>query len=1114
APTDPPPTQTTFTFCQSLDDLTQNDIRKTIIEDLQRNTPKFTGDHRQDVLKWLKNVTNKFDIAGIPDVKRFEFISQLLGRGALDWFYDHKSNFHHSWSDFVVEFKRTFDSPNRARIAMQKLHSYTQSPQQDIRSFCSEMRKLFLEADPQMSSTMKLELLLAKVLPSYRLDLLKQKPKDSDAFELMAKDLESTYLVLEAIEQNVPRTSSVVASSTSSPASGGAPSSLSRPQAASSYPSPRIPFRPFTGPRSVMPTSSTAGNFRSFGPSSSGFARQPFSPRYGRGYANSHPSTRPQQLFTYQSSDASSFLPQAPVSSSTSFQSLNTSSASVSPSGGATSPPPLMALPNSSVPFQQHQQHSPPATFSDTSIPSCHRCFGRGHTVTETSITPTADAIQDLLALPEPRTLKQANKFLGGLAYYRKFVPGFADVAAPIHQVTNLTTSRRHLFQWTAAQSAAFHALKRLLTTSPLFLRFPIDGFPLHLATDASGVATGGVLYQDVDGHRRNLFYHSKLLSAVEQKYSVPEKEALAIFLCLQRMRPLILGRAVHIHTDHCPICGMLQKPVNNRRIERVANLIQEYQIAEMIHIDGKANCLADFLSRPFDDPLFDVPYGLESKFPLNHISSCLRDHGLSTMTLRPRRPAQLPPRPVILTSASATSLSASDASISDADSTSISSASSVSSSSSSTLATTPSPNGFDSTSLVVAQHADPVLRAIIEQLANPTAPATLTSSFILKNDVLHKLLPVSSSSPRDSAVPYLPSSMVKSLLIATHDDPYQGGHFSTDKMFSKLKYRYWWPSMRRSIRRHVQACTLCQQFNITRKKPAGHLHPVPPTAVPFSVIGMDYCGPFVTSSNENKYVLVVTDLFSRFVTAIPLPSNTANVTALTLFRYIFCKYGVCSTLITDQGTHFNNQLMRAFQHLLGYHHILSTPYHPQSNGIVERFNASMVVQLSKLQQQHHNNWDDYIDPIVFAYNTSTHKTTKFSPFELLFGRAAQLPIDNPPRSFVFDRPNNYFVYLQKLLHIYHQQAEAHILAQQSSTKLRYDRGRADPRFVVGDRVFTRIFAPRTKLDARYSADPQIVVHVDHPTYIVRNLSTGLERSYHVSTLRSILLDSANESQS
>jgi hypothetical protein len=272
-----------------------------------------------------------------------------------------------------------------------------------------------------------------------------------------------------------------------------------------------------------------------------------------------------------------------------------------------------------------------------------------GYIVSEHTLTPNTDAIQAILDLQEPRTLKETNKFLGGLAYYRKFVPQFAHTAAPIHKITNLTKDKRHLFKWTDEQSKAFFDLKRMLTTE-LYLRFPVDGYPLHLSTDASGIATGGVLFQEINGERRNIFYHSKVLSAVERKYSVPEQEALAIFQCLERMRTYILGRTVYIHIDHCPICGLLKKPINNRRIERVANLIQEYNIAEMKHIAGKSNCLPDFLSRPFDDPLFDIPYEVESKqTPPSTISTIsmplpVTNH-ISHMVLRPRNKAHpLPP--------------------------------------------------------------------------------------------------------------------------------------------------------------------------------------------------------------------------------------------------------------------------------------------------------------------------------------------------------------------------------------------------------------------------------------------------------------------------------------
>ncbi|CAF3979391.1 unnamed protein product, partial [Adineta steineri] len=524
-----------------------------------------------------------------------------------------------------------------------------------------------------------------------------------------------------------------------------------------------------------------------------------------------------------------------------------------------------------------------------------------GHSVSATSIAPTNDAIQAILDLTEPRTLKQANKFLGGLAYYRKFVPNFAHIATPIHKVTNLTKERRHLFKWTDEHSNAFHALKHLLTSAPLFLRFPVDGVPLQLSTDASGFATGGVLYQDVDGSRHNLFYHSKILSPVEQKYSIPEKEALAIFHCLQRMRTLVLGRTVYIHTDHCPICGMLQKPVHNRRIERVANLIQEYQIAEMKHIDGKSNCLADYLSRPFEDPLFDIPYGLESKLspPFPSVSPYFispTPNMISTMTLRPRnKPLPVPP-PTL------------DVEEQDVFDVGLLGTPEDPASFTTDMTTIPSPNAFDASDVHHAQAQDADICHIISQLKDRSVPSTVSSSFIIKNNLLHKLILLTSHSTRKTAVPYLPASMIRSLLVAMHDDPYQGGHFSTDKMMSKIRLRYWWPRMKQTIQQHVKACVPCQQFNHMRQK----------------------------------------------------------------------------------------------------------------------------------------------------------------------------------------KP------------VYHQQAKSNIVDQQHLNKKYYDQHRSDPHYNLGDRVFTKIFAARSKLDPRYSSEPKVVVHSNHPTYVVRHEATGIENQYHVSDLRPV----------
>ena len=191
-----------------------------------------------------------------------------------------------------------------------------------------------------------------------------------------------------------------------------------------------------------------------------------------------------------------------------------------------------------------------------------------GHTISENAITPMNEKILAILNMKEPNTLARANKFIGALSWYRKFIPNFATVAAPIHSVTNLNKKDRRKFKWTASQSVAFHKLKQMLTTHPLFLHFPIDTQPLILTTDANDFGIRSVLQQEVNGVIRNLYYHSQLMTASERRYSSIEKEALAIYKCFARMRPYLLGRNIVIKTDHCPLCNIMTKTIRNKRVD------------------------------------------------------------------------------------------------------------------------------------------------------------------------------------------------------------------------------------------------------------------------------------------------------------------------------------------------------------------------------------------------------------------------------------------------------------------------------------------------------------------------------------------------------------------
>ena len=732
-----------------------------------------------------------------------------------------------------------------------------------------------------------------------------------------------------------------------------------------------------------------------------------------------------------------------------------------------------------------------------------------GHTISKDRITPMKEKITAILQLQEPRSLVQANKFIGALSWYRKFLPQFASVAAPIHAVTNLSKANRHKFRWRFAQSQAFTKLKEMLTSSPLFLHYPVEGKPLILTTDASGTGIGGILQQEIDGQLHNLYYHSQLMTPCERRYSTIEKEALAIYKCFVRMRSFLLGRNITIMTDHCPLCHIMEKTIRNARVDRITNLIQEYNVEKVIHIKGRENCLPDFLSRYSSeqaDDLFEIEYGLSSKSDVpssspssntenNSTSYVLPVHQipkiLATMTLRPRSNKQR---------SMSASASVEDDVMSDRN---IDSGLSDDHSPPSQIPPKFSQNYFDITKLKIEQEHDPAIQRIVTQLKEYSN----NLPFVVKDNLLYKLITPSRNSKRKMEVIYLPSSMISSLIIACHNDPMAGAHFSTDRTYYKIKNHYWWPGMRLAISHHIKSCLPCQQYNISRHKKHGQLHPIAPPDGPFCLIGIDYCGPLKRTPRENQYVLVITDYFTRHITAVALPNCTAETTAQILFNEYFCKYGVPSVILSDQGSHFRNQLMDNIQKLIGYNHIYSTPYHPQTNGIVERFNSTFVPQISKLQDTEDNNWDEYLQAVVFAYNTGIHKTTKYSPFELLYGRLPCLPIHPSPISFTFHKPNDYFKQLQKTLRIYHKAATHNIIHQQQISKEWYDKNRLNPQYKIGDKVLTRIYGLRGKLDPKFASIPKVIVHVKHPVYIVEDENTRIQSQVHVGDLRPILLD-------
>ncbi|CAF3834118.1 unnamed protein product [Rotaria sordida] len=142
---------------------------------------------------------------------------------------------------------------------------------------------------------------------------------------------------------------------------------------------------------------------------------------------------------------------------------------------------------------------------------------------------------------------------------------------------------------------------------------------------------------------------------------------------------------------------------------------------------------------------------------------------------------------------------------------------------------------------------------------------------------------------------------------------------------------------------------------------------------------------------------------------------------------------------------------MDSMAKLIGYNHISSSLYHPQSTGMIERFNAVFVPQIAKLQDRENNNWGEFLLLVVFAYNTGIHATTNYSPFQLQFGRESRLHTDESSTSIIFDKPNDYYKQLKKHLLIIQRQARANVISRQQQYKNNYDKRRSDPHYEIND---------------------------------------------------------------
>uniref|UniRef100_A0A8C5PP86 Gypsy retrotransposon integrase-like protein 1 n=1 Tax=Leptobrachium leishanense TaxID=445787 RepID=A0A8C5PP86_9ANUR len=237
-----------------------------------------------------------------------------------------------------------------------------------------------------------------------------------------------------------------------------------------------------------------------------------------------------------------------------------------------------------------------------------------------------------------------------------------------------------------------------------------------------------------------------------------------------------------------------------------------------------------------------------------------------------------------------------------------------------------------------------------------------------------------------------VPQGPRQELLRLAHDIPL-AGHLGQKKTRHRLARAFFWPRLSEDTREYCRTCPVCQKTGKAGDHPKAPLHPMPIIQEPFSRVAVDIIGPLPRPSATGKrYILTVVDYATRYPEAVALANIQADTVADALLR-VLTRVGFPREILSDQGTQFTAELTQQLWRLCGVKALHSAPYHPQTNGLCERFNGTLK-QLIRAFTHESKDWEKYLPHLLFAYREVPQESTGYSPFELLYGRQVRGPLD------------------------------------------------------------------------------------------------------------------------
>jgi hypothetical protein len=293
---------------------------------------------------------------------------------------------------------------------------------------------------------------------------------------------------------------------------------------------------------------------------------------------------------------------------------------------------------------------------------------------------------------------------------------------------------------------------------------------------------------------------------------------------------------------------------------------------------------------------------------------------------------------------------------------------------------------------------------------------------------------------PLDGALQIVVPASLQPRVLHLEHFPRTAGHPGVTRMFRSLRKRYFWKSMSADVSETVRQCDVCARNRIKERRKTSPLK-LFPASLPLEYVSIDLLGPLPKTAHGNRFLLVMTDRFSKLTRTVPLRTTSALVVAKAFCEHwVFC-YGPPRYVLSDNGPQFTAKFFHAVCRELGIEKVFSTAYHPQTNGQVERFNRTIVNSLRGYLAGRQGDWDEYSSAITFGYNCRIHSSLGIAPFELVLSRPPPPLSVEAPESGSEDAPDTVKQRFIRQLRDLVPLAKQRLAEAQARYKRNYDRG-------------------------------------------------------------------------